>query len=89
MNSRDLRGDLTTIATRPPQGLLDEAFLLEVKEEDLHGVGAQVVDTVLVFVAIACSNTHDRGVQILSRRLALLGHRLSLLNEILGILHLG
>ena len=89
MNGRDLRRDLTSIATSPPQALLNKAFLLEVKEEDLHGVGAQVVDTVLVFVAIACSNTHDRSVQILSRRLALLGHRLSLLNEILSVLHLG
>ena len=88
MNSRDLRGDLTTIATSPPQALLNKAFLLEVKEEDLHGVGAQVVDTILVLMAIACSNTHDRRVQVLRRRLALLGHRLSLLNEILSVLHL-
>ena len=88
MNSRDLRGDLATIATSPPQVLLDKALLLEIKEEDLHGVGAQVVDTVLVLVAIARSDAHYRSVQVLRRRLALLGHRLGLLDEILSTLHL-
>ena len=88
MNSRDLRGDLATIATSPPQVLLDKALLLEIKEEDLHGVRAQVVDTVLVLVTIARSNAHDRGVQVLRRSLALLGHRLRFLNKILSTLHL-
>ena len=89
MDGRDLRGDLATIATRPPQVLLDKALSLEVKEEDLHGVGAQIVDTVLVLVAIASGDAHDRCVQILSWSLTLLSHRLSLLNEILSVLHLG
>ena len=88
MDGRDLRGDLATIATRPPQVLLDKAFPLEVKEEDFHGVGAQIVDTVLVLVAIASGDAHDRCVKILSWSLTLLSHRLSLLNEILSVLHL-
>ena len=88
MDGCDLRGDLATTATRPPQVLLDKALPLEVKEKDLHGVGAQVVDTVLVLGAIASGNTHDRCVKILSWSLTLLSHRLCLLNEILSVLHL-
>ena len=72
----------------PLDCLLTEPSSLEIKEVDLKRIRLQVVDTVLVFMAISSGDAHDRCVQILSRSLTLLSHRLSLLNEILSVLHL-
>ena len=69
--SRELHGNRALTTSLPPELLSDEPFQLEVKEEDVLGVGPQVVNTVLILVAIARAHCHDRRVQVLCGRLSI------------------
>ena len=57
LHGGDLSGD-TASATVPLELFLDEALELEVEEEDVGAVGAQIVNTVLVLVSVARAHRH-------------------------------
>lgn len=54
-----------TLATFPAQVLAEEALFLEVEQVDISRVRLQIVDTILVLMAVARCHSHDRRVEIL------------------------
>ena len=67
LHTSELRRQLGCPRSLKLELFLDKALLLEVEYVHLARLGSQVVNTVLVLVAIARADCHHRGVQVLGR----------------------